>query len=429
MATKIKEIFGREILDSRGWPTIEATVILDNGLKASASVPTSSLLRNFEVLEKRDNDRSRYFGQGVRLALKSIEDKIAPALIGLSPLKQAEIDQKMIDLDGTETKQKLGANAILAVSLAVARAAAQSKKQDLYEYLHEAFFSDVKMTIPSPIITMFNGGCHADTNLDFQEYLLVLNKQASIFKTKKPFADMLRAGTEIYHSLGELLNEAGYDTDTGSEGGFAPEMDSSIQALELIMAAALAAGYDPQQEARLGIDIGSSSLYDELNKKYIFSLDNNHFTGSNLIGLYNEWLRRFPLVYLEDPVAPDDYDAWSKLEAELGDKLILAGDDLFSSSIKRLRPNLNKRLVNTVVIIPGSVGTLTETIECLKLARRHDYKIVLSSRRGETNDDFLADLAVASAADYFKSGAPVRGERIAKWNRLLALEDILYGHK
>lgn len=427
MATKIKQVLAREILDSRGWPTLEATIILDNGLMASASVPAGSQLKSFEAHEHRDGDRNRYFGQGVLIAVKNITEKIAPAIIGLSPLKQAEIDKVMIDLDGTDSKHKLGANTILAVSLAAARAAALSRKQSLHEYLNESFFDNVKMAIPTPIMTMFNGGCHADTNLDFQEYLLVLNSQASRFK--KSYAAMLRAGTEVYHSLGELLSEAGYDTDTGSEGGYAPDMDSSLQALELIMAATIKAGYDTHQEARLGIDIGSSALYDEIKQRYIFSLDSNHFTRENLVGLYNEWLRRFPLAYLEDPAAPEDTEGWQQVFEELGSKLILAGDDLFSTNINRLRPTLKNGLANTIVIIPGQVGTLTETIECLKLARRHNYKIVISARRGETNDDFTADLAVAAAADYFKGGAPIRGERVAKWNRLLILEDILYGTK
>ena len=427
MATKIKQILAREILDSRGWPTIEATIILDNGLMASASVPSSSQLKSFEAMEHRDGDHTRYFGQGVQIAVKNIENIIAPALLGLSPLKQSEIDKIMIDLDGTDNKQKLGSNTILAVSLAVARVAALSNKQSLHQYLNEAFFDGIKMSLPTPIFTMFNGGCHADTNLDFQEYLLVLNSKADRFK--KSYATMLRAGVEIYHSLGELLSESGYDTDTGSEGGYAPEMDSSIQALELIMAATLKAGYDVKQEARLGIDVGSSALYDELSEEYIFSLDSNHFTRTNLVGLYNEWLRRFPLFYLEDPVAPEDTKGWQQVSEELGDKLILAGDDLFATNVNRLRPALKTGLANTIVIIPSQVGSLTETIECLKLAKRHNYKIVISARRGETNDDFISDLAVASAADYLKGGAPVRGERVAKWNRLLTLEDIIYGIK
>lgn len=427
MATKIKNILAREILDSRGLPTIEATVVLDNGLEASASAP-SGTNNNFEACEKRDGDNARYFGQGVILALKNIEEKIAPMLIGLSPLKQSEIDQKMISLDGTDNKQKIGANAILAVSLAVAKVAALSKKQALYEYLNETFFDKAKMSLPSPIMTMFNGGCYADTNLDFEEYLLVLNNKAGRFSSHfDSFSEMFRAGTEIYHSLGNVLDEAGFDVDTGSEGAYSPDMDSSIQALELITAATISAGYDPKIDAKLGIDIGSSAIYDELEDKYVFALDNNHFSGANLIGLYNEWLRRFPLVYLEDPVSPHDQKSWKQVSDELADKLILAGNDIFSSKSEKLRSALKDGLANAVVIIPGAAGTLTESIECLKLARRHNYKIIIGSRRGETNDDFIADLAVASAADYFKGGAPTRGERVAKWNRLLFLEKNIYG--
>lgn len=430
MAAKIKQIIAREVLDSRGWPTVEVSVLLDNSLEASASAPSGVNAFNFEAAEKRDNDQKRYFGQGVLLAVKNVNEIIAPTLIGLSPLKQSEIDQKMIALDGSSGKEKLGANAILAVSLAVAKVAAMSKKQSLHEYLNESFFGGAKMSLPSPIFTMFNGGYYADTNLDFQEYLVVLNEQAEKFKkSNKPFAEMLRAGTEIYHSLGIVLSRAGYDTDTGSEGGYAPDMDSSIQALELIMAATIDAGYDSKIEAGLGVDIGAGTLYDEIKKQYVFSLDDNHFSGANLVGLYNEWLKRFPLVYLEDPVAPEDFDSWKQISGELSSKLILTGDDFFSSSTSRLRSALKDRLANAVVIIPSQVGTLTETIECLKLARKHNYQIIISQRRGETNDDFIADLAVASGADYFKGGAPIRGERVAKWNRLLFLEDKLYGGK
>jgi enolase len=428
MTVKIKQIIAREILDSRGWPTLEATVILDNGLSASASVPAGSSLRNLEAKELRDLDHKRYFGQGVLRAIVNIEEKIAPVLIGKSPLKQAEIDEIMKKIDGTTDKSLLGANAILAVSLAVARVAALTSKKSLHVYLNETFFDGVKMKIPAPIFTMFNGGCHADTNLDFQEYLLLINSRSSRFtNTKKPYAKMLQAGTEIYHSLGELLGAAGYDTDTGSEGGYAPDMDSSIQALELVMAASLKQGYEMGQETNLGIDIGSSALYDLESKQYIFSLDSNHFSSANLIGLYNDWLSRFPLTYLEDPVAPDDLTAWQEISQELGHKMIIAGDDFFATNTDNLRPALKDSLANAIVIIPAAVGTLTETIECLKLARRHNYQIVISHRSGETNDDFIADLAVASAADYFKGGAPARGERIAKWNRLLLLEDLLYG--
>lgn len=430
MATKIKKISAREILDSRAWPTLEVIVVLDNGLSASASVPASSSLHNLEAREKRDGDRKRYFGQGVLSAIKSIEDRIAPALINKSPLQQKEIDSLMISLDGSDDKSILGANAILAVSMAVARVAALSQKKGLFEYLNEKFFEGEGMKVPTPIFTMFNGGCHADTNLDFQEYLLFLNHQSARFSSsEKPYARMLQAGAEIYHSLGEILREAGYDTDSGSEGGYAPDMDSSIQALELMMAASLKIGYETGTETKLGIDIGSSALYNQETGKYIFSLDNNHFSSDNLIAVYNNWLSRFPLAYLEDPVAPEDMEAWQEISKELGHKLILAGDDFFTSNVNNLRPALKESVANSVVIIPSQVGTLTETIECLKLARRHNYKIVISHRSSETNDDFICDLAVAAGADYFKGGAPARGERVAKWNRLLLLEDLLYGNR
>lgn len=428
MLAKIKQISAREILDSRAWPTLEATIILDNGLTASASVPAGSSLRNLEARELRDDDSGRYFGQGVLKAVRNIEEKIAPALIGQSPLKQAEIDEIMKRLDGTTDKSLLGVNAILAVSLAVARVAALASKQSLHEYLNKTFFEGMTMKIPAPIFTMFNGGCHADTNLDFQEYLLLINARSARFtSSKRPYAKMLQAGTEIYHSLGELLSTSGYDTDIGSEGGFAPDMDSSIQALELIMAASLKQGYEMGSETKLGIDIGSSALYDLESQQYIFSLDSNHFTATSLIGLYNDWLSRFPIAYLEDPVAPDDMAAWQEISQELNHKLILAGDDFFTTNIDNLRPALKDGLANAIVIIPAQVGTLTETIECLKLARRHNYQIIIGHRSSETNDDFIADLAVAAAADYFKGGAPARGERVAKWNRLLLLEDLLYG--
>jgi enolase len=427
MPAKIKKIQAREIIDSRGWPTAEVVVTLDNGLMASSSYPNSVSAIN-SSFEKKDADSLRYQGQGVKLAIQNIEDKIAPLLIGLSPLKQTEIDQLMIKLDDTEDKKNIGVNAILAVSLAVARVAALSLKLPLYEYLNQYFFDRTKMSLPAPIMTMFNGGYYADTNLDFEEYLLVLNATSSRFnKNVYPFAEMLRAGVETYHCLGTLLEDAGYDTDTGLEGAYAPDMDSSLQALELIMAASMAAGYNIKQDAGLGVDIGSSVLYDEESKKYIFSLDGNHFSTSHLVGLYNEWLSRFPLVYLEDSIAPEDVSGWRQVSEELNNKLILAGGDFFASRIDRLRLALKDGLANSIVISPSQVGTLTETVECLKLARRHNYQIIISSRPGETNDDFIADLAVASAANYFKGGAPVRGERVAKWNRLLEIEKDIYG--
>ncbi len=428
MAGKIKNITGREILDSRGWPTVEVVVTLDNGLVAVASAPSSSLLGLFETLEKRDGDRQRYFGQGMKLALKDLQEKIAPALIGLSPLKQAEIDQVLIKLDGTEHKEKMGGQLIFAVSLAVARAAALSKKLPLYTYLHDTYFADSDWHLPTPMMTMFNGGAFADTNLDFQEYLLTFTAGAARFQQEKlPVSEMVRAGVETYHRLGQLLDSGGYDVDTGSQGGYAPDMDSSIQALELIQAAALACGYS--DELRLGVDIGSGSLFDEDSGRYIFSLSDDYLASANLISLYHDWLSRFPIIYFEDPVAPNDLDGWRQAAAELGNRVLLSGNDFFATNTARLRGALNDQLANAITVVPGQAGTLTETMEFLKLAKRHDYPIIISQRRGETNDDFIADLAVAAGADYLKAGAPARGERVSKWNRLMLIEQELYDTK
>jgi enolase len=421
MIAKIKKVFAREILDSNGWPTVEVAVTLNTGQTAIAAAPTSSLHNPFEASEKRDGDPQRYFGRGVQLAVQAVNEKLAPSLVGLSPLKQEKIDQLLIDLDGTEQKEKLGASALLAVSLAVAKAAALAQGQELYEYLHETFFSDTKISLPTPLMTMFNGGGFADTNLDFQEYLLTFSPSAARFqKSARPLAEMIRASVETYHRLGQILDEAGYDVDVGSQGGYAPDLDSSIQALELISAAALAAGYE--NEFRLGIDIGSGSLFDENNQKYIFSLGGDYLSSVHLVGLYHDWLKRFPLVYLEDPVAASDYDAWKQISRELGKETLIVGNDFFATSTKRLRAALKDQLANAIVIVPAQVGTLTEAIDCFKLAKSHNYQIILSQRRGETNDDSLVDLAVAGGADYLKAGAPARGERISKWNRLLMIE-------
>lgn len=424
MIAKIKTVVAREILDSGGWPTVEAIITLNTGEVATASAPASSLHSPFEAAEKRDGDSQRYFGRGVLLAIQAVNEQIAPALVGLSPLEQGKIDKILIDLDGTEQKEKIGAPALLAVSTAVAKVAALSKKQELYDYLHETYFKDDEMKLPTPLMTMFNGGGFADTNLDFQEYLLTFSPSAPRFqKSTRPVSEMIRAGVETYHRLGQILDEAGYDVDTGSQGGYAPDMDSSIQALELINAAALAAGYE--NEFRLGVDIGSGSLFDEADQKYIFSLGDDYLTSANLVGLYHDWLKRFPIVYLEDPAAAADLDAWRQVTQELGRKTLLAGNDFFATNTKRLRTALKDHLGNAIVIVPAQAGTLTETIDCLKLAQRHNYRIIFSQRRGETNDDSLVDLAVASGADYLKAGAPTRGERVSKWNRLLMIESNL----
>jgi len=414
--SKIKNISAREILDSRGNPTVEARVTLDNGLSAKASVPSGASTGAHEALELRDGDKKRYGGQGVLKAVIKVNEIIAPRLIGHKITEQAKIDKIMIDLDGTAGKKNLGANAILAVSLACARAAALSEKQELFVYLQETF-SFIAPQIPVPLFNVFNGGRHADTNLDFQEFLIIPKKQNA--------AEMVREGAEVFHELGKVLKEAGYDTDIGAEGGYAPDLDSSIEAIEFILAATIRAGYKPGEDLQLGVDVGSSVLYEVESKKYLFSLDNAYFTSTNLIGLYNEWLRKYPFLYLEDGLAEDEWSEWRELTAELGKKMLIVGDDLFVTNSDRLRQGLKEKAANAIIIKPNQVGTLTETVDCIKLAQRHNYKVIVSHRSGETVDDFIVDLAVASGADYLKAGSLSRGERLAKYNRLMEIADLI----
>lgn len=414
---KIKNISAREILDSRGWPTIEAKVTLDNGLSAKASVPSGTSTGSYEALELRDGDNKRYQGRGVLRAKGKIEEIISPRLSGIDITKQKEIDRILIGLDGTPNKKNLGANSILAVSLACARAAALTRKEELFVYLKNSFSLAAGPKIPTPLFNVFNGGKHADTNLDFQEFLIIPKTSSAV--------EMVRMGAEIFHELRKVLKESDYDTDTGSEGGYAPDLDSSIEAIEFILAAAIRAGYKPGKDVYLGVDVGSSVLYETATKKYIFPLDNIYFSSANLIGLYEEWLKKYPFVYIEDGLAEDDYENWRALTAELGGKILIAGDDLFATNSNRLRQGLKEKAANAIIIKPNQAGTLSETMDCIKLAQNHNYKIIVSHRSGETNDDFIVDLAVACGADYLKAGSLSRGERLAKYNRLLEIEEII----
>lgn len=417
--SKIKNIIAREILDSRGNPTVETKVILANGLVAKAAVPSGASTGIHEALELRDGDKKRYGGQGVLQAIINVNETIAPKLIGVEVKEQSNIDQIMIDLDGTKNKKKLGANAIISVSLACARAAALDNKQELFYYLQKTFsFTPAQATsFPVPLFNIFNGGKHADTNLDFQEFLIIPKKES--------VSKMVQMGSEVFHELGRVLKEANYDTDVGAEGGYAPDLDSTIEAIEFILAAAIRAGYKPGEDLRLGTDVGSSGLFDPVSKKYIFPLDNANFSSNNLIGLYNEWLKKYPFFYLEDGLAEDEWEGWKQLTAELGDHMLIVGDDLYVTNTDRLRKGLEEKAANAIIIKPNQVGTLTETVDCIKLAQKHGYKIIVSHRSGETVDDFITDLAVASGADYLKAGSLSRGERLAKYNRLLEIEEII----
>ena len=432
---KIKQIIAREILDSRGNPTIETKVILDNGLSARASVPSGASVGAHEAWELRDSDRNRYGGKGVLKAVNNVNSEIAPKLKGREITEQEEIDKALIELDGTKNKKRLGANAILSVSLACARAGALANGVELFEHIAKSYkLKAISYKLPTPAFNIFNGGKHADTNLDFQEFIIIpLNPlhPASRERRGKPplsrgsFAEQVRMGAEIFHELGRVLKSAGFDTDVGSEGGYAPDIASSIQAIELIMAATIRAGYKPGRDVGLGIDVGSSELYNPETKKYIFKLDRANFTANNLIGLYNEWFRKYPIISIEDGLAEDDWEGWSELTRELGQEIMLIGDDLFATNTERLRRGIKERAANSILIKPNQAGTLTETIECVKLAQKHNYKIMVSHRSGETCDDFIADLAVAVGADFIKAGSLSRGERVAKYNRLMEIEDNL----
>lgn len=416
---KIKDIIAREILDSRGNPTVETKVILDNSLSARASVPSGASTGVHEACELRDGDPKRYGGLGVLKAVENVNQKIAPGLKGREISGQAEIDRLMIDLDGTDNKKNLGANAILSVSLSAARAGALAAGKELYEYISETYDLKPKTySLPTPSFNIFNGGKHADTNLDFQEFMILPLRETTL-------AEKVRLGAEIFHALGGVLKAAGLDTDVGAEGGYAPDITSSIQAIEMIVAAAVKAGYRPGADVGLGIDVGSSQLYNPETKKYLFRLDQASFTSATLAGLYREWFRKYPIVSLEDGLSEDDWAGWQELTRELGDELLLIGDDLFVTNTARLRRGLKERAANAILIKPNQVGTLTETIECVRLAQNHNYKVMVSHRSGETCDDFIADLAVAVGADYIKAGSLSRGERLAKYNRLMEIEILL----
>jgi len=442
MAT-IKNIEAREILDSRGNPTIETKVLLDNGLSTKASVPSGASTGVHEAWELRDNDPKRYGGKGVLSAVKNVNGKISKELRGKNVSRQEAIDLAMIKLDGTKNKKKLGANAILSVSLAAARAAALAEKLELFDYIAKTYkYSRKKPVLPTPSFNIFNGGKHADTNLDFQEFMIMplrasridpstplgagTNDKTNLTNKNEPsFARQVQMGAEIFHELGRVLKAAGYDTDVGNEGGYAPNIHSSIEAIEHIMAATINAGYAPGKDVGIGIDVGSSELYNKQTKQYIFKLDNAMFKSADLIGLYYEWFRKYPIISIEDGLAEDDWAGWRELNQELGSEMLIIGDDLFVTNIERLRVGLKEKSANAILIKPNQVGTLSETVATVKLAQKHNLKTMASHRSGETGDDFIADLAVGVGADYIKSGSLCRGERLAKYNRLMEIEMLL----
>lgn len=405
---KIGDIIAREILDSRGNPTIEVDVILSNGIKATASVPSGASTGSREALELRDNDE-RYHGKGVIKAIRNINTIIKPALMGM-PLDQVKIDNTLIRLDGTENKSKLGANATLAVSLACLKAGAMSANKDLYEYV-----SSGKVTLPIPMMNIINGKSHADNNLDIQEFMIV--------PVVKTFKEKLRAGSEVFHELKKILKEAKLPTNVGDEGGFAPSLENNEAALKLIVQAIKGAGYEPGKDVFIAMDVAASELYNKETNTYTF--EGKTLTPELLINYYIGLLQKYPIVSIEDPFNEDDFDNLAKLTAILENKVMLVGDDIFVTHKKLLEKAINMKSGNAILLKANQVGTITEMVDTIMTAKKANYKMVISHRSGETEDTFIADLAVGLNIPYIKTGSLSRGERIAKYNRLLRIEEKL----
>ncbi len=409
----IDNIVAQEVLDSRGNPTVKATVILSDGTVASAIVPSGASTGKREALELRDGD-DRYLGKGVLKACENVEVAIADELVGLSPYNQTQIDKIMKELDGTENYSKLGANAVLGVSMAVARAAAKSLHMPLYRYLG----GSNALVVPTPMLNIINGGAHADNDVDLQEYMIM----PSGFDDYK---EALRASSEIYHTLKKLLAEDGHPTALGDEGGFAPNFKNNEEPIEYILRAIEKAGYQPGEQVNIALDAASSEFYKD--GKYELKGDGKVLSAEELVEFYADLVGRFPIVSLEDGMAEDDWEGWKILTQKLGDKIQLVGDDIFVTNPQILRKGIDEGVANAILIKPNQIGSVSETMETVRLAQRNDYRCVMSHRSGESEDAFIADFAVALNTGQIKTGAPARGERTAKYNRLLEIErDLLY---
>ncbi len=403
MKSKIKEISAREILDSRANPTIEARVELESGAIGVASVPSGASTGIHEAHELRDGDKSRYKGRGVLMAVKNIMEIIRPALLGCDADDQQAIDRKMIALDQSINKANLGANAILAVSLAMARAAAADSGLELYQYLG----GKNKQKAPTPMFNLLNGGAHASNNIDIQEFMVVPHGLA--------LDEAIRAGSEIYHTLGSLLQERGLSTGVGDEGGFAPNLSSDEDAIALLCQAIRDSGYN-YDKVGIALDVASSEWYK--GGEYYLPKRNKRMTAAELIDYYLELCRKYPIISIEDGVGEDDYDGWVELTRALGEKVMLVGDDFFVTNEKRLREGIRLEAANSILIKPNQIGSLSETLAVINLAKESGYKVIISHRSGETIDTAISDIAVATKAGFIKAGAPCRGERVAKYNRL-----------
>ncbi len=412
---KIVNVIGREILDSRGNPTVEADVILDDGNRGRAAVPSGASTGVHEAVELRDGEKKRYLGKGTRKATQHVSKEIAMAIMGMDAACQEEIDLKMINTDGTKNKGRLGANAILAVSMAVARGAAQSQKTPLYRYLGGMSAS----ILPVPMMNILNGGAHSDNSVDFQEFMVSPYGASS-------FAEALRMGAEVFHTLKGVLKKKGYSTAVGDEGGFAPNLKSNGEAIEVILEAIEKAGYKAGKDIGLALDPASSEFYDSQKKKYIFKKsDGSVHDSDEMIRFWSDWVRQYPIISIEDGMAEDDWKGWKLLTDVLGKKIQLVGDDLFVTNTERLGRGIREGIANSILIKVNQIGSLTETLRAMQMAMGAGYTAMVSHRSGETEDTFIADLAVATGAGQIKTGSASRTDRIAKYNQLLRIEEEL----
>ena len=411
----IVKIIGREILDSRGNPTVEADVLVADGNIGRAAVPSGASTGEHEAVELRDNDKSRYLGKGTLKAVANILTEIGPALDGMDVMDQAGLDRRMIELDGTANKGRLGANAILAVSMAAARAAAASQMTPLYRYLGGVSAS----LLPVPMMNILNGGAHADNSVDPQEFMIIPHGATK-------FSESLRMGTEIFHTLKGVLKKRGYSTAVGDEGGFAPNLKSNEEALEVVMEAISLAGYKPGEQVSIALDPAASEFYDKAKAKYIFKKsDKSERTSEQMVEFWANWVRQYPILSIEDGMAEDDWDGWKLMTETLGKKIQLVGDDLFVTNTKRLSMGIEKGIANSILVKVNQIGSLTETLEAMTMAANAGYTAVASHRSGETEDAFIADLAVGTSAGQIKTGSASRTDRIAKYNQLLRIEEEL----
>jgi enolase len=411
----IEQITARQIFDSRGNPTIEVDVITNNGSLGRAAVPSGASTGSHEAVELRDGDKSKYMGKGVLKAVENVNDKIANELIGMSVFEQNLLDKVMIELDGTPNKGKLGANAILGVSLALAKAAAFELGVPLYRYIGGVSAN----TLPVPMMNIINGGSHADNSIDFQEFMIMPTGA-------KSFTEAMRMGSEIFHNLAKVLKSKKMSTNVGDEGGFAPNIPSNEEGLKIIIQAIEAAGYRPGEDVFIALDAAASEFYDSETKMYHFKKSTgDKLTSSQMAGFWNDWAKRYPIISIEDGMAEDDWDGWKEHTTLTGKSTQLVGDDLFVTNVKRLQEGIDKGIANSILVKVNQIGSLTETIDAVNLAKRNSYKSVMSHRSGETEDNTIADLAVALNTGQIKTGSCSRSDRMAKYNQLLRIEEEL----